>query len=103
MLKIQSTLLDIESLPILGCFDKQPDIKKNLDKNSNPYYKLSLTNLPARYFYAFSDLPQQALTLLEEAPHKLVDQLVLITYEELPKTGLFQKYKVREIKLWGSN
>jgi hypothetical protein len=84
--KIQATLLDIE----------------NKDQNSNPYYKLSLVNLPATYFYAFSDLPKKTLTLLKETPHKLVNQLVLITYEELPKTGIFQKYKIKSIEFRGS-
>jgi hypothetical protein len=48
------------------------DIENKQDKNLNSYYKLSLTNLPATYFYAFSDLPEKILTLLKEIPHKLV-------------------------------
>jgi len=38
-LQIKATLLDIES---------------KTDKNQNPYFRLSLQGLPARYFYAFS-------------------------------------------------
>jgi hypothetical protein len=30
------------------------DIESKTDKNGNPYYRLSLQGLPARYFYAFS-------------------------------------------------
>jgi len=74
------------------------DIEPKLDKNNNPYYKLSLTNLPAHYFYAFSDLPEETLTALKEIPHKLVGKLVLITYEELPQSGLFQKYKIKSLE-----
>jgi len=44
-LQIQALLLDIES---------------KTDKNHNPYYRLSLQGMPARYFYAFSfSLPPQ--------------------------------------------
>ena len=77
------------------------DIEKDLDKHNNPYYKLSLTNLPATYFYAFADLPVRILTRLEEIPHKLVNRLVLITYEELPKTSLFQEYRIKTLEFRG--
>jgi hypothetical protein len=30
------------------------DIENKTDKNSNPYYRLSLQGMPGRYFYAFS-------------------------------------------------
>jgi hypothetical protein len=72
------------------------DIESKLDKNSNPYYKLSLTNLPTHYFYAFSDLPAETLTLLKEVPHKLVGKQVLITYEALPK--LDGQYKIKSLE-----
>jgi hypothetical protein len=36
------------------------DIESKTDKNGNPYYRLSLQGMPARYFYAFSfSLPSQ--------------------------------------------
>jgi hypothetical protein len=38
-LQIKATLLDIES---------------KLDKNGNPYYRLSLQGMPGLYYYAFS-------------------------------------------------
>jgi hypothetical protein len=74
------------------------DIEPKLDQNNHPYYKLSLTNFPTHYFYAFSDLPEETLTPLKEIPHKLVGKPVLITYEELPKSGLFQKYKIKSLQ-----
>jgi hypothetical protein len=38
-LQIKATILDLES---------------KVDKNQNPYFRLSLVGMPARYFYAFS-------------------------------------------------
>jgi len=44
-LQIQATIIDIEN---------------KTDKNSNPYYRLSLQGMPGRYFYAFSfSLPSE--------------------------------------------
>jgi hypothetical protein len=44
-LQLKATLLDLEN---------------KVDKNGNPYYRISLQGLPARYFYAFSfSLPEE--------------------------------------------
>ena len=76
------------------------DIEAKLDKNVNPFYKLSLQGLPNRYFYAFSyNLPETTLQLLK-TPSNLVNRLVLITYQELPNKdnqGTF--FKVQAIAL----
>jgi hypothetical protein len=75
------------------------DIETKLDKNSAPFFKLSLQGTP-HYFYAFSfSLPPQTFQTLQETPEKLVNQLVLITYEEKSNQdnqGTF--CKVKEIK-----
>jgi hypothetical protein len=45
-------------------------------------------------------LPKQTLQMLKENPEKLINQLVLITYQELPnqdQQGTF--FKVKEIQL----
>ena len=77
------------------------DIESKTDKNHNPYYRLSLQGWPARYFYAFSfSLPSPTWQTLTEFPHRLVNQQVLITYQELPnqdQKGTF--FKVKEIEL----
>jgi hypothetical protein len=84
-LQIKTTIIDLES---------------KLDKNSNPFYKISLHGFPARYFYAFTaNLPEQTLTLLQ-SPHNLVNRQALITYEELPNRdnqGVF--FKVQQIQI----
>lgn len=74
------------------------DIEPKKDKNFNPFYKLSLQGFPD-YFYAFATdytLKDTTLRILQESPEKLVNQLVLITYEESPNkdnTGNFKKVK----------
>jgi hypothetical protein len=45
-------------------------------------------------------LPPETLTTLKEKPEQFINQLVLITYQELPNqdgNGTF--YKVKEIKI----
>lgn len=85
-LQIKATILDIEN---------------KIDKNSNPFFKISLANLPARYFYAFSfSLPAETLATLTNAPLNFINRQVLITYQELPNQnnqGTF--FKVKEIEL----
>jgi len=84
-LQIKSTIIDLES---------------KLDKNANPFYKISLHGFPARYFYAFTaNLPETTSQLLK-TPHNLVNRQALITYEELPNRdnqGVF--FKVKEIEI----
>ena len=78
------------------------DIEPKLDKNQNLYFKLSVkwTN-EVKFFYAFSySLSEENLRTLKENPEKLINQLVLITYQELPnkdKEGVF--YKVKRLAL----
>ena len=78
------------------------DLETKLDKNQNLYFKLSVkwTN-EVKFFYAFaSNLPEKTLTILKYSPEKLINQLVLITYQALAnqdKQGTF--YKVKEIQL----
>ena len=76
------------------------DSEAKFDKNSNPYFRLSLANLPQRYFYAFSyNLPETTLQLLK-TPSNSVNRLVLITYQELPNQnnqGTFCKVQQIEI------
>jgi hypothetical protein len=83
--QIKATILDLES---------------KTDKNNNPYFRLSLAGMPARYFYAFSfSLKAETLNLLQ-IPINLVNRQVLITYQELPNQnnqGTF--FKVQEIEL----
>jgi len=76
------------------------DIETKQDKNLNPYFKLSLQEHPD-YFYAFTyNLPENTLKTLSESPHKLVNQTVLISYEELPnKDGNGNFFKVKAIEL----
>ena len=77
------------------------DIENKTDKNGHPYYRLSLQGFPARYFYVFSfSLPFQTWQTLVDFPHRLVNQQVLITYQELPnqdQQGTF--FKVQQIEL----
>src|SRR3954453_18597414 len=105
MKKLKSNIKDIK-LPrqimtsLLQIKTTINDLESKIDKNGHPFYKLSLSGLP-NYFYAFSyNLPTKTLQTLQESPHKLVNQLVLITYEELPnkdQNGTF--FKVKEIEL----
>ena len=85
-LQIKATLLDIEA---------------KFDKNSNPYFRLSLAGMPARYFYAFSfSLPAETLATLTNAPYNFINRQVLITYQELPNQnnqGTFCKVQQIEI------
>ena len=84
-LQIKATIIDIES---------------KTDKNNNPYYRISLQGIPARYFYAFSfSLPEETWKTLN-TPLNFINRQVLITYQELPnqdQKGTF--FKVKEIAL----
>lgn len=86
-LQIKATILDIES---------------KVDKNQNPYFRLSLVGMPAHYFYAFSfSLPATTWQTLTNSPHHFINRQVLITYQELPNqttnSGTF--FKVKEIQV----
>jgi hypothetical protein len=85
-LQIKATLLDIEA---------------KVDKNANPYFRLSLVGMPARYFYAFSfSLPPATFQTLTQVPHHFINRQVLITYQELPNQahqGTF--FKVKELQI----
>jgi len=78
------------------------DIEVKQDKNQNLYFKLVVkwTN-EVKFFYAFiNDLPAKTLTILKYSPEKLINQLVLINYQEIPNQdnqGTF--YKVKEIEI----
>jgi len=78
------------------------DIEPKLDKNSNTFYKLSLSGFP-NPLYAFAtdyNLAASTLLLLHESPEKLVGKLVLITYEQTTNkenSGYFRKLKALEI------
>ena len=76
------------------------DLESKLDKNANPYFRISLQGLTNRYFYAFShSLKAETLATLN-TPINLINRQVLITYQALPnqdKQGTF--CKVKEIKL----
>jgi hypothetical protein len=78
------------------------EITPKLDKNSNSFYRLKLAGSPD-YFYAFAtdyNLKETTLKKLQENSQKLLNQLTLITYEELPNKdnpGNFKK--VKEIQL----
>ena len=76
------------------------DIEAKLDKNTNPFYKIALQGTPD-YFYAFSNsLPQETLTRLQQSPHQLVNQLALISFEELTNknnSGTFRRIKAIEL------
>lgn len=84
-LQIKATILDLES---------------KVDKNNNPYWRLSLVGLPACYYYAFSyNLSEKTLQLLK-VPHNLVNRQVLITYQELPNKDYQGTFcKVKEIQI----
>lgn len=78
------------------------ELEAKSDKNNNPFWKLKLAGLPD-YFYAFSTdytIKDTTLQKLKEDPEKLLNQLVLITYEESPNKenpGTFRKVKEIEI------
>ena len=76
------------------------DIEAKLDKNTNPFYKIALQGTPD-YFYAFSNhLSEKTLTMLQQSPHQLVNQLALISFEELPNRdsgGTFRRIKTIEL------
>jgi len=76
------------------------DIEPKLDKNFNPYFKLNLRGFP-NCFYAFSyNLSQETLSILKDSPEKLINQLALISYQELPNRdnqGTF--FKVKDLQL----
>ncbi|CAG8547149.1 39223_t:CDS:2 [Gigaspora margarita] len=75
------------------------DIELKSDKNHNPYFRLSLAGMPARYFYAFSfSLKEETLQLLQ-TPINFINRQVLITYQELPNKnhqGTFFKEDPKE-------
>lgn len=78
------------------------ELESKLDKNSNSFYRLKLGGF-SDYFYAFStdyNLKDTTLKKLSENPNQLLNQLVLITYEELPNkegSGVFRKVKEIEV------
>ena len=88
-LQIKATIIDIES---------------KMDKNSNPYYRLSCQGMPGRYFYAFSTdyhlKNTTTLSTLANSPLNLINRQVLITYQELPNqdgNGTFFKVQALEL------
>ena len=84
-LQIQATIIDIES---------------KTDKNGNPYYRISLQGMPARYFYAFSYNLKETTREILNSPYNLINRQVLITYQELPNkdnSGTFFKVQALEL------
>jgi len=83
-LQIKATLIELES---------------KLDKNFNPYYRLTLQGIPG-YYYAFNNsLPPTTWTTLT-TPHNFINRQVLITYQELPnKDNLGTFYKVKDLQI----
>jgi phosphopantetheinyl transferase (holo-ACP synthase) len=76
------------------------DLENKTDKNGNPYYRLSLQGMPARYFYAFSFSLKEATLKFLKTPSNLINRQVLITYQELPnKDNLGTFFKVQEIEI----
>lgn len=77
------------------------DIEAKTDKNSHPYFRLSLVGLPSRYFYVFGfGLPPETFDSLTNVPHNFINRLVLISYQELPnKTNSGTFFKVSGIEL----
>ncbi|CAH1766957.1 1487_t:CDS:2 [Entrophospora sp. SA101] len=76
------------------------DIESKVDKNVNPFYKITLQGT-SDYFYAFSNsLPQETLSTLTNDPFNFINRQVLITYQELPnkdQQGTFRRIKQIEI------
>ena len=71
-------------------------------ENQNLYFKLLVKwNENTQTFYAFShNLSAETLQTLKETPEQFINQLVLITYQELPnqdQQGTF--YKVKQIEI----
>jgi hypothetical protein len=78
------------------------EIEPRLDRNSNSFWRLKLAGLPD-YFYAFAtdyNLSGATLQKLQKSPDQFLNQLVLITYEEVANKdnpGNFKKVKALEI------
>jgi hypothetical protein len=76
------------------------NIESKLDKNSQPFFKLSLSGT-SDYFYAFSNaLSTDTLATLTDTPDNFINRQVLISYEELPNKenlGTFKKVKGIEL------
>jgi len=76
------------------------NIETKLDKNSQPFFQLSLQGT-SDYFYAFSNnLPPDTLATLTNTPDNFINRQVMVSYEELPNKdnpGNFKK--VKEIQL----
>jgi hypothetical protein len=76
------------------------NIETKLDKNSQPFFKLTLQGTPD-YFYAFSNaLSTDTLATLTDTPHNFINRQVLIAYEEIPNkenSGTFKKVKGIEL------
>jgi hypothetical protein len=80
------------------------DIETKLDKNRQTYFKLYVKwNHNSQIFYAFSSdssLKKETGEILQEKPEQFINQLALISYQELPnkdKAGTFYKVKAIEI------
>lgn len=78
------------------------EIVPRVDKNTNRYYQLTVTNSP-QPFYAFSvdwKLTTDTLSTLTDAPQNLLNRLVLVTYYEQAnrdRAGTF--FRVKQIEL----
>ncbi len=78
------------------------ELESKLDRKGNSFYRLKLAGFPD-YFYTFTtdySLKASTVKLLSENSEKLLHQLVLITYEEVPNKdnpGTFKKVKEIEI------
>jgi len=76
------------------------DIESKTDKNTNPYWRLSLQGSP-NFFYAFSfNLSESTRQTLTATPYNFINRQVLITYQELPNQnnqGTF--FKVQQIEI----
>lgn len=84
-LQIKATIIDLES---------------KIDKNNNPYCRLSLQGLTNRYFYAFNNsLKVETFKSLTNTPHNFINRQVLITYQELTKENQGTFFKVRAIEV----
>lgn len=77
------------------------DIEPKTDKNSNPYFKISLQGLFNQAFYAFSfNLDQSTLNTLTQTPYYFINRLCLISYSEQnnkDNQGTFAKVKKIEL------
>jgi len=62
------------------------DLESKLDKNSNPYFRLSLQDLPNRYFYTFSfSLQAETLTALN-TPQNFPIKMVMAPFVKSKKS-----------------